>query len=225
MDEAAAEAAISTNYDELSRLYTDHVSDEMNQVSASRSALRLFVELVGPGAVTLDAGCGPGHVTSFLTAEGLSASGVDISPALLALAKQSFPELRFQMARLADLPCENDSLDAVVSKHSTIHISPANLDPVFAEFARVLRPKGRLFLSFFGSNRPEDHGTPFDHRVVTAYEFDPDVLARQLADHGLTEEIRVIRQPRPSERQLPYAALIARKRPSPADDAGENQNS
>jgi SAM-dependent methyltransferase len=43
-----------------------------------RSLLMLFVE--SASGRTADVGCGPGHVTAFLRAQGLDVFGVDLSP-------------------------------------------------------------------------------------------------------------------------------------------------
>lgn len=210
MADLGSKANIRDSYDRLSQVYFDHVGSEMEHVSVVRSGLQFFAELVGPGAKTLDAGCGPGHITDFLAAQGLSVSGVDISPALIELAKASFPHIDFGTGELAHLPVKDSSHDAIVSRHSLIHTEPERLDAVFSEFARVLVPKGRLFLSFFATDTADDHGRPFDHQVCTAYQLDASIVAGLLASHGLAEEVRIVRQPRAQERQMPHAILYAR---------------
>lgn len=160
---------------------------------------------------SLDVGCGPGHVTSFLASKGLRISGVDISPALVSLAEATFPDLSFSVASFAELPTDASSLDGLVSRHSIIHTEPDRLDDVVSEFARVLAPHGCLFLSFFALAESGTHAQPFDHAVCTAYQLDPSVISKLLARHGLIEEIQLIRRPREGERQIPHATLIARR--------------
>lgn len=210
MEASAGAAHVGESYDAMSQQYFDHVSAETQHVSVDRSSLRLFAELVGPEADTLDAGCGPGHITAFLAGEGLKIQGVDISPAMVELAQANFSGIDFCVGELADLPLEDSSIEAIVSRHSIIHTEPARLGGIFSDFVRVLEPEGRLFLSFFCAPSPVDHGDPFDHAVCTAYQFDPSAVSALLASYGLVEEVRIVRQSRPGERPLPHAALIAR---------------
>lgn len=167
------------------------------------------VSLVGPGAVTLDVGCGPGHISAFLASNGLSISGVDVSPAMVALARSSFPHIGFRVGPMADLPIGDSEVEAVVSKHSIIHTEPDSLEEVFSEFARVLAPKRHLFVSFFAADDARGHGQPFDHAVCTAYQFDPSTVSALLASHGPTEQVRLVRQPRSTERPLSHATLFS----------------
>jgi ubiquinone/menaquinone biosynthesis C-methylase UbiE len=164
----------------------------------------------GPGSVA-DVGCGPGHVAASLAGLGLDIVGIDTSPALLRIARDAHPDIRFDDGRLSSLPVASGSLLAVVSRHSLIH-TPTHLVPAaLDEFARVLRPDGLLFLSFFGASRPSAHGDDFDHAVTTAYQFDVDIMAGLLGAAGLTEEARIVRRPLPGERQLPDVTLLARR--------------
>lgn len=213
MDQAEAEAQAREGYDQMAEVYRDHVSLEMTVPSIARSLLEVFayqVQQPEPGPVA-DVGCGPGHVTAHLAELGLDVFGIDNSPALLDIARAAYPEVRFESGQLASLPVETGSLRGVISKHSLIH-TPAELVPAaLAEFARVLAPGGSLFLSFFGAEDPITHGRGFDHAVTTAYELDVETMAGLLGDAGFTEELRMIRQPKEGDRQLPHGTFFARR--------------
>lgn len=209
--DTAPAASVGDSYDRNSQRYLDHVGSELEHASVARASLRLFAELVCPGATTLDAGCGPGHVSAFLASNGLNVCGIDISPKMIDLARAGFPDIAFQAGHMADLPVDNCSVEAVVSRHSVIHTDPERLGEVFAEFARVLTPGGRLFLSFFAADHVRDHGQAFDHAVCTAYQLDPNCISELLAGYGLEEEVRLVRRPRADERQIPHATLFARR--------------
>ena len=212
MDQMEAESKSRDGYDQMAEAYTNHVALEMTVPSLDRSALESFAHQVrkerrGHAA---DVGCGPGHVTAFLAGLGLDIIGVDNSSALLAIARTAHPALCFVAGRLAALPADTGSLGGVISKHSLIH-TPAEFVPsALDEFARVLAPGGLLYLSFFGSERPSTHGTGFDHAVTTAYQLDVEIMAKMLGAAGFTEELRIVRQPRKNERQLPNATFFAR---------------
>lgn len=211
MDHDTAESAAREGYDRMAQIYTDHVSLEMTVPSVVRGALEAFthqVQAKGSGPV-IDAGCGPGHVTAFLFELGLEIFGVDNSPALLDIARSTYPELRFESGQLASLPAETGALQAIVAKHSLIHTPPNLVAATLAEFARVLQPGGSLFVSFFGAEDATTHGTPFDHAVTTAYQLDVETMAGLLRSAGFTEQVRMVQQPQPHERQLPHGIFFA----------------
>lgn len=211
--QALAEAQAQDGYNAMAEVYTNHVSLEMTVPSIVRSALGAFADQVmaeGSGKVA-DVGCGPGHVTAYLADLGLDIFGIDISSALLEVATTNHPSLRFEHGQLASLPVDTGSLQAIVSKHSLIH-TPAELVPaVLEEFARALQPDGMLFLSFFGAAEAARHGAGFDHAVTTAYQLDIDIMADLMQAAGFTEQLRIVRQPRETERQLPHGTFFARR--------------
>jgi SAM-dependent methyltransferase len=98
----------------------------------------------GPG-VALDAACGTGRFADFLARRGHRVIGVDSSPDMLAHARRRVPGGEFHVADLDRLPLPADSADVVVCALALVHVP--RLEPVLAEFARVLRPGGDLVIS------------------------------------------------------------------------------
>jgi SAM-dependent methyltransferase len=97
-----------------------------------------------PG-VALDAACGTGRFAEFLAQRGHEVIGVDSSPEMLALARQRVPGGEFLVGELDRLPLPDDSVDVIVCALALDHVP--SLEPVLAEFARVLRPGGDLVIS------------------------------------------------------------------------------
>jgi SAM-dependent methyltransferase len=64
---------------------------------------------------------------------------------LLAHARQRVPDGEFHVAELDRLPLPDDSADVIVCALALVHVP--RLQPVLAEFARVLRPGGDLVIS------------------------------------------------------------------------------
>lgn len=98
-----------------------------------------------PVGVTLDAACGTGRHGAYLASLGHRVIGVDATPEMLEVARAKIPAGDFYEGDLRDLPVADDSVDVVVCGIAASHI--ADLTPVFAEFARVLRPAGHLVLT------------------------------------------------------------------------------
>jgi len=97
-----------------------------------------------PG-VALDAACGTGRFAEFLARRGHRVIGTDTSPDMLALARRRVPGGEFLLAPLDRLPLPDDSVDVITCALALVHVP--RLDPVLAEFARVLRPGGDLVIS------------------------------------------------------------------------------
>src|SRR3954464_15496388 len=81
--------SLRDGYDRLAATYADQLWHELDGKPLDRWLLeRVAREANGPG---LDAGCGPGHVTAFLAAGGAAAHGLDLSPAMIEIARARVP--------------------------------------------------------------------------------------------------------------------------------------
>lgn len=98
-----------------------------------------------PPGRALDAACGTGRLAAHLAALGHQVVGVDSSPDMLDRARTRVPRGEFRLGDVHRLPLPDDAVDIVVSGLALAHV-PA-LEPVMAEFARVLRPGGHLVIS------------------------------------------------------------------------------
>ena len=113
-----------------------------------------FVSVAGesgwPYGEVLEVGCGTGFFALNLKLAGVikAAHVTDISPGMVAAAQRNAEGLGFSIeGRAADaehLPYDDDSFDLVVG-HAVIHHIP-DVDLVFSEMLRVLRPGGRLVI-------------------------------------------------------------------------------
>jgi SAM-dependent methyltransferase len=97
-----------------------------------------------PG-VALDAACGTGRFAEFLARRGHQVIGTDSSPDMLAHARRRVPGGQFHVAELDQLPLADEAVDVIVCALALVHVP--RLQPVMAEFARVLRPGGDLVIS------------------------------------------------------------------------------
>jgi SAM-dependent methyltransferase len=172
------------------------------------------------GGPVADLGCGPGYLTAHLSSLGLAAFGVDLSPAMIALARAAHPQLRFEvgsMDALGSLGIADGSLGGALSRFSIIHLPPDQLPAVVTEFGRVLAPGGHLLLSF-GQAEPGQDGTPggdhtfYDHSVTGAYCWRPDHISALLLKVGLVEREWMLTRAEPAaKRQFSSVHLLARK--------------
>lgn len=88
-----------------------------------------------PDGFLLDAGCGEGSLLGALREESRPCAGVDLSRAAVRIAASAYRDIPFAVADVCSLPLAAGAAACVVNM-----LTPAN----YAEFARVLRPGGRL---------------------------------------------------------------------------------
>lgn len=209
--------ALSTTreaYDGAAAAYAELFRDTLWDSPLDRAILGAFAEFVrasGDGQVA-DVGCGPGHVTAYLGGQGLAAFGVDASPAMIALAREAYPSLRFDVGSMAALNIADGALAGVLARWSIIHTPPQEVPLVLAEFHRVLAPGGHLLVCFSASDNPSHPTQVFDHSVAPAYRWWPDHLAAKLRQSGLAEVARMVSEPESTDRrQFKAVQLLARK--------------
>lgn len=103
-----------------------------------------------PGERALDIGCGPGLTTEALAravGEQGRVAGVDIAPAMLAIARrrcESLPQVGFEQADVTRLPYADASFDVALA--SQVYEYVEDIDSALRELARVIRPGGRALL-------------------------------------------------------------------------------
>jgi SAM-dependent methyltransferase len=135
----------------------------------------------------LDVGCGPGTVTAYLADLGVDASGVDLSPRMVAHARRFHPRLRFTVASATDLRLEDASLGGVLGWWSLFNLPRDVLPGVLVSFARALLPGGQVLMGAHVGDgdivRAEAYGgVPVSW---TTHLWRPEELTALLADAGL----------------------------------------
>lgn len=105
------------------------------------------------GKVVVDAACGEGYGSAFLSQHARSVVGIDVSSAAVEHAVQRYrgiANLRFHCCSVTALPLEAASVDLIVSFETVEHL--AEQEAMLREFRRVLKPDGMLLIS--SPNRP-----------------------------------------------------------------------
>lgn len=55
-------------------------------------------------------GCGPGRITAYLRELGADAFGIDLSPAMIEIARRDHPSLRFEVGSMTNLDLADASM-------------------------------------------------------------------------------------------------------------------
>ncbi|GIG57938.1 methyltransferase [Longispora fulva] len=140
-----------TSYDTVATSYADLLRDALATAPDDQAELARFADMVlaAGGGPVADIGCGPGRFTRHLRDLGLDASGIDLSPGMIEVARREHPGIRFEVGSMTDLDLPDSSVAGILAWFSLIHVPDAEVPTVFAHFHRALRPDGVLMLGFF----------------------------------------------------------------------------
>ena len=94
------------------------------------------------GSQVLDLCCGPGHASDAIRRRGAVPRGVDFAPEMVALAREKWPGLAFEVGDAENLVEPDQSFDAVVMNFGLLHL--ARPEAALRHVARVLKPGGRF---------------------------------------------------------------------------------
>jgi ubiquinone/menaquinone biosynthesis C-methylase UbiE len=213
MSQPAYLTSIRSSYDTAAASYSAlHHGDFAGQ-PAERSLLTLFSELASGRASgrVADVGCGPGHVTAFLSQQGLDVFGVDLSPAMVEQARANYPALSFETGSMTALDQPDGSLSGLSAWFSIIHIPDEDLPGVLAGFHRVLTPGAPLMLAFQLGDGPQHFAQVWGHAVdLVIHRRQPAAVTQMLAGAGFHVRVTTVFEPegRPGRQAV---CLIARK--------------
>jgi ubiquinone/menaquinone biosynthesis C-methylase UbiE len=135
------------------------------------------------GARIADLGCGSGVFSNVLRQRGYECTGVDLSPALIRIAKQKYPGIEFIEGDVEQLPFADASFDGVLLAGILHHFSDRSA--FVAEVKRILKPGGKFVA--FDPNRMNpamylyrDRSSPL-YSSVGVTENERPVLADEIA--------------------------------------------
>jgi SAM-dependent methyltransferase len=215
MPEPTYLAAVRESYDTVAAEYVKRVPPPDAMAPLERAMLAAFAELVqaadrGPVA---DLGCGPGRLTAHLAKLGLSVFGIDLSPKMIELARQAYPDLRFTVGSMTGLDLPDDGLGGILAFYSTYHTPPQYIPVVFAEFHRTLAPGGHLMLGAYVGD--DEHLRPTQayggHPVsYESYLMSLDRVTDLLGQAGLVVTAQLLQGP-DEKAKRPYVCILARK--------------
>jgi SAM-dependent methyltransferase len=141
------DARVRSSYDAVAATYADHLAEELHDLPFETWLLdRVLAHAAGQPVV--EVGSGPGHVTAYLAEGGADATGIDISPEMVAEARRRFPGGSYEVGDLRRLSRPRTSFGwaAVLAWYSLIHLAPSELRDAVAALVRPIAPGGWLVL-------------------------------------------------------------------------------
>ncbi|MGH8600636.1 MAG: class I SAM-dependent methyltransferase, partial [Burkholderiales bacterium] len=174
------------------------------RVARAMELLRL-----GPGMHLLDIACGRGEVPALASRAGAEAVGIDYSDASIAFAAKvrhllreaRMPDFSLIQGDACALPFDDESFDRVSMLDIVEHLVPQQLELMFREVRRILRPDGFAIVHtlpnrwmyeigyrlarWFWRQLPSDPRNTYEKRIHVN-EQDIVGLHRMLLDVGLS---------------------------------------
>jgi ubiquinone/menaquinone biosynthesis C-methylase UbiE len=191
---------------------------------ADESALRLLVDFsgAGPGDKMLDVGCGGGLVVCAFAQAVHHATGIDVTPAMLARGRanaqqKGLANVTWDRGDVKSLPYPDATFTLVVSRFTFHHF----LDPlaVLKEMVRVCAPDGRVVVADVDASADPAKAAEFNRMEKLR---DPShVRAMPAAELKSLFHAAGLPGPRETAYELrdELENLLSRSFPNPGDDA------
>ncbi|MFI6684177.1 class I SAM-dependent methyltransferase [Streptomyces sp. NPDC050485] len=212
MEDQGSHDSVRRSYDAVAETYANRLRDELAGKPLDRALLASLVEQTEPGAPVADLGCGPGHVAGWLAERGVSAVGIDLSAAMVALGRRENPAVEFREGDLLALPAAGGEFGSAVALYSVIHLAPAELRRAFEEAHRALRGSGLLLVAFHVGSEVRHLDEWWGHEVDVDFHFlETARVAEALTAAGFTVEMRMERTHYADEAETRRAYLLARR--------------
>lgn len=141
------------------------------------------------GRDVLDIGCGTGRpIAAHLIERGCRITGLDGAPALIEIARGSFPDQTWIAADMRDLP-PLGRFRGLVAWHSLFHLRPEDQRPMFGAFGRLGLPGATLLFTSgteHGDAIGSFEGRPLYHGSLDTTEY------RHLLERNGFEVVRYV---------------------------------
>jgi SAM-dependent methyltransferase len=141
-------------FDVLTPLYDPVVRLTLREEAIKRRLVERAA--IWPGMRVLDFGCGTGTLVRLVaeSCPGAHLIGVDVDPAILALARQKLArsgiDVEWHCGRLEEAGVPDGSLDRVLTSLVLHHLTTSEKEDTLATVRRLLRPGGELHVADFG---------------------------------------------------------------------------
>jgi len=114
----------------------------------NRPELEEFIKALPDSARILDAGCGAGvPVARFLADKKFRVVGIDMSEAMISLARKNVPDALFVKMNMLRMGFAPESFDGIISCYAIIHNKRESNFDLFKAFNRILVPGGTMLVS------------------------------------------------------------------------------
>lgn len=122
----------------------------------SNKYLEKFTTFIDRGKTILDVGCGAGKpVDAYLVNQGYAVNGIDISPRMIALAKENVPDAFYEIKDMSELKDGEYCVNGIVAFYSIFHTPRGKHQELLHMFASFMPNGGPLLITMSVRSRED----------------------------------------------------------------------
>lgn len=135
------------SYDEIAEEYCEKTLKGGDR-EFQEKMLEKTLKMLSPEPRVIDLGCGDGRDTAFMRKKGADAVGIDLSSAMVSLARRKHRDDAFFQADMRDTIFPDDTFHGAWASASIINLPKSELSKAESEIYRILEPNGLFAFSF-----------------------------------------------------------------------------
>lgn len=166
-------------YNEIASAFSEKHSGGNKSNDKNRLHFYSFLSPFPAGRTLLDVACGDGFDIGLYKTKGFICSGIDVSEAMIEIARSKYPDIDFQISLAENLPYEEASFDIVTSKYAIM--TSLDIQPIFNEVHRVLK-KGGYFI-YLATHPFRQY---FEKRLVESDYFQQEIVTSNILDNTIS---------------------------------------
>ncbi len=151
-------------YDEIAEEYCKKTEKEGDR-EFQEKMLDRTVKFLSANPRMIDLGCGDGRDTEYLREKGVDVVGIDISEAMVDLARKKYPECAFFTSDIRDTIFPEDTFTGAWASTTISNLPKNELPSAEKEIYRIVEPGGILGFSF-----KIGEGEGLEESVIEGYE-------------------------------------------------------
>lgn len=202
--------------------YAEQYAERYSDMSKYNEMINCFMKNCSTDSKVLDICCGPGNLLELILRNfpELSVTGIDLSPAMIEIARERFPNGHFYELDMRAVDELNDQFDRICCSFGLPYIAIDEL-PFWLKSAKErLASKGRIYLSTMIKLKPSAElvfaNSGDGEGILTSY-YSENYLRKTLKHCGFTVEKEAFFETDSTDIQ-DYAVVASKKDQKPLED-------
>jgi SAM-dependent methyltransferase len=204
-----SKSIVKEGYDRIAQRYLEWTSKH----SCPRiTYLKKLLNLLAPGSLVLELGCGAGTPGTRLLADNNAVTANDISETQISLARKNAPSAKFIPGDMMSLSFAAGSFDATVALYSIIHLPRSEQEMLIQRVSAWLRPGGYFLLNVGTEDNPGYVDSDWLGSRMYWSGFGENVYRDMVRQAGLEDIDVEVLQHEEDGRLIPFLWMLLRKR-------------